>query len=72
MHEEYMDASSTDMEHMEGLIKEHKEAKPMNSYVRLQEPTTIPFERNTLQKEKNTTTNRIYAAPNILTIIIEK
>ena len=45
MHEEYMDASSTDMEHMEGLIKEHKEAKPMNSYVRLQEPTTIPFER---------------------------
>ena len=25
MHEEYMDASSTDMEHMEGLIKEHQE-----------------------------------------------
>ena len=35
MHDEYMDASSTDMEHMEGLIKEHQEARPINSMMRL-------------------------------------
>ena len=45
MHDEYMDASSTDMEHMEGLIKEHQEVRPVGSRMRLQEPTTIPYER---------------------------
>jgi len=45
MHSEYMDASSTDMEHMEGLIKEHKDAKPTYNAKQLAQPQTIPFDR---------------------------
>ena len=40
-----MDASSTDLEHVEGLIKEHHDAKPVFKPKQLAQPTTIPYER---------------------------
>ena len=40
-----MDASSTEMEHMDGLIEEHATAKPKLNPKKLAQPTTIPFSR---------------------------
>ena len=42
---EYMDASSTELENVEGLIKEHQDAKPVFKPRQLAQPTTIPYER---------------------------
>ena len=43
--QEYMDASDTEMEHMDGLIEEHAVAKPKLNPKKLAQPTTIPFSR---------------------------
>ena len=46
MHNEYLgDASSTELEHVEGLITEHRDAKPAYNAKQLSQPQTIPFAR---------------------------